>query len=500
MTYLLAISSLLSRLLGVYRNHALAAMFGASAVSDAYFAAFQVPDTIYLLLVFGAVSASFVPLYLKLNKENPQEAQDFVSSVMNGFLLAVALLCLVVFVIADHFVSWLYPLFPAEVQQQTTELLRIMLLSPLFFTCSSIFAGLQNAARTFWGFALAPILYNAGIISGIVLLAPHFGIYGVAYGVVLGSMAHAGIQFIPALKLGFAWKPVLHWSESFKVLIKTAIPRILSMAGFQVNFFIEGIIATTLLAGNLTVLRYAQDIQSFPIGIIGVSVAISSFSLLSNMVIDGKLKQLSRYIYNKLEHLLLVMIPAATGLFVLREPVVQLVLKSGIFGAEAASTAALTVAYLCIGIVAAALTPFVNRVFFSFHDTIRPFVVMAFTVVINGFLAYNLASRMGVSGIGLSSALTSTFSLVVLLILLKTSYLKGQKFFPLKSSLISGVGAFVMAIILLEIAKAFTYSGFTVILLSQMIMMAALGVIIYFAVLFLFFRRRLFHLVATFGE
>ena len=500
MTLLLAISSFLSRLLGVYRNHALANLFGASGVSDAYFAAFQIPDTLYRLLVFGAISASFVPLYLALYRQDDRQAQAFVSSVMNGFLLFMFLVAGSIFLFADFFVGLLYPSMELVTQQQTAELMRIMLISPLFFTCSSVFAGMQNAFRTFWGFALAPIVYNAGIIFGILVLAPRMGINGVAYGVVLGAILHAGVQLVPAVRLGFSWRPIFEWSAAFKKLILTAIPRVLSMASFQVNFLIEGIIATGLVAGNLTVLRYAQDIQSFPIGIIGVSIAISSFSILSHMVIDQETEKLSLYIRDKLDHVLLLIIPAAFGLYVLREPIVTFILEGGVFDAAAVELTATTLAYLCIGLVAAAVTPFITRIFFAFHDTVWPFVVMLVTVVANTILAIVLSKTMGVAGIGLSSALTSTGSLIALMLILRWKYVKDARFFPLSSTILFVFAGVVMTWVLNTLMQYFSYADQAFALLWQIILMTLLGVAIYLAVVYLFLRKKLIHLLATIGK
>lgn len=500
MTFLLALSSLLSRLLGVYRNHALADAFGATELSDAYFAAFQVPDTLYRLLVFGAISASFVPLFLSLNKKDPQKAQEFVSSVMNGFLMFIILISVIVFLLAGPFIELLYPAFTPENQAHTVSLLRIMLLSPIFFTCSSLFAGLQNAFRSFWGYALAPIVYNVGIIFGITYLAPTYGINGVAYGVVIGAFLHALVQFFPAIKLGFSWRPTFHWTPEFKKLIVTAIPRILSMASFQVNFFIEGVIATLLFAGNLTVLRYAQDIQSFPIGIIGVSIAVSSFSVLSHFVIDEEHLKLSAYLRDKLEHLFLLMIPAAFGLYVLRVPIIKLILEGGVFNAEAVLLTSSTLAYLCIGLIAAAVMPLITRVFFAFHDTVRPFLVMLVTVLANTALAWYLSQAMGVAGIGLSSSITSTLSVIILTWVLTKKYLKGHSFIPVKNTAVFILASGVMSFSLLEISKTFSYAEGTLMLIGQIILMTSLGASIYAAIVFVFMRNKLFELVKTLGK
>lgn len=495
MTLLLAISSLLSRLIGVYRNHELANVFGASGISDAYFAAFQIPDTIYRFFIFGAISASFVPLFLSLRKKKSDEAWAFVSSVLNGFLILIFIIAVLVFIFATDCIRILYPGFSSDLQATTTTLLRIMMVSPILFTFSSVFSGIENAFRSFWGFALAPILYNVGILFGIFVLAPGMGIYGVAYGVVIGAFLHAFIQFIPVVRLGFVWKPLFVWSESFKKLLITSVPRILSMASFQINFFIEGVIATTLALGNLTILRYAQDIQSFPIGIIGISMAISSFSILANFVIDEKIPELAAYMKDKLDHLFLLIIPAAFGLWVLRIPIIKLVLQGGVYDQAAVALTANTLSYLCIGLVAAAVVPMLTRIFFAFHDTFWPFVISVATVIVNTLLALYLSQNTGIAGVGLASSLSVTLSLVVLMAVLKWKYFKTTKFFSFGNFCVFLIASGVMSYSLNTVMSTIVLSDSVFVLFIQIISLTLAGMIIYAAVAFIFLKKRLFKMV-----
>lgn len=500
LTLLLAISSLLSRLIGVYRNHELANLFGASGISDAYFAAFQIPDTLYRLLVFGAISASFVPLFLSLKKKNEEEAWGFVSSVLNGFLLCVFAASALIFFFAPQCIRLLYPDFTPELQETTTHLLRIMMVSPLLFTFSSVFSGIENAFRNLWGFALAPIVYNAGILFGIYFLAPEMGIYGVAYGVVIGAFLHAFIQFIPAIRLGFKWRPIFVWSEAFKKLLITSVPRVMSMAGFQINFFIEGIIATTLALGNLTVLRYAQDIQSFPIGIIGISMAISSFSILSHFVIDEKIPELAQYTRDKIDHVFFLIIPAAFGLWVLREPIISLVLQGGVFDQSAVLMTAQTLSFLCIGLVAAAVTPLITRIFFAFHDTFWPFLITVFTVVVNTGFALFFSRTMGVAGVGLASSVSSTLSLIAFMAVLKWKYFPKASFFSLKHFSFFVIASGAMAALLMPLLSQVSISDHWAALLGQIFFFTAMGMVIYAAITFLFFGRKWVPMVRTLGK
>src|SRR5690606_318633 len=156
---------------------------------------------------------------------------------------------------------------------------------------------------------------------------------------------------------------------------------------------------TTIALGNLTVLRYAQDIQSFPIGIIGISMAISSFSILSHYVIDEKIPEMGEYTRQKMDHLFFLIIPAAVGLWVLRVPIIEFVLQGGVFDQAAVMLTADTLTYLCIGLVAASVTPLLIRIFFAFHNTFWPFVITCCTVVINTILALYFSKTMGIVGV-----------------------------------------------------------------------------------------------------
>jgi putative peptidoglycan lipid II flippase len=500
-TLLLAISSFLSRLLGVYRNHELASLFGATPLSDAYFAAFQIPDTLYRLLVFGAISASFVPLFLTLRKKEDEShdpelrSWQFVSSILNGFLLVMLILCFFAFIFSNELVEFLYPSFSNSLQQTTTQLLRIMLLSPIFFTFSSLFSGIQNAFRSFWGFAFAPIVYNLGILFGIFVLSPSFGIHGVAYGVVIGAFLHAAVQGIPCIKLGFNWHPVLIWDKWFKQLIITGIPRILTLAGFQLNFFIEGLIASSLSIGSLTVLRYAQDIQSFPIGIIGVSVALTSFSILTHFVIDGKPAELAQHIEEKISHILFLTIPCAFGLFALRIPIVSLILKGGIFDAHAVQMTSSVLGYLCIGLVAAALYPLIARVFFAFHDTIRPLFITIIMVIFNTFLALFFSQTIGISGVGLASAISTTLALVIAIALLRNRYLSHAPCVPFSSIFLYSTSGGFMYFILSQLISSINFPHDIVLLLLQLIVFIVFGAFVYALCIYLFLRKKMFSLL-----
>lgn len=500
MTFLLAFSSLLSRILGFLRNSLLAHVFGAGVHSDAYFAAFQIPDTMYRLLVAGAISASFVPLFLLIKKTDEKKAWEFTSSVLNSFLLIIGSLSVLLFFFARELTHLLYPSFSPEILSETTSLLRIVILSPILFTFSSVLSGIQNAFRTFLGFAIAPIVYNLGIIFGIVFLAPRMGIQGVAVGVVIGCFLHVLVQWIPAIRLGFRWNLTLKLTPVLKKFFWTMLPRVFSMASLQLIYFIEGIIATALAAGDLSMLRFAEDIQFFPIGIVGLSMAISSFSVMSHLAIDKKHEELSVYVRDKLDHLLMILIPCAFGIFLLRVPLVTLALKGGQFEEAQVTETAKVLGVLSLDIVATAMIPLLSRVFFSFHDTALTFVVTLSTVLLNTLLAVVLSHTYGIMGIAFAGAFAATAAVVIFLILMRLKYFKDFSFFSLPHFFVFTLASAGMSLALSHLLSLFSFSDHWITLFAQVAGVTLIGATVYGVLLFLFLGKKTFTLLSRIGE
>jgi len=206
---LLGISNLLSRILGLVRDHLLGTTFGALSGSglfdlDTYYAAFRLPDFLFNLLIYGTLSAAFVPIFVQyLKKDKIEEAWKFASSVMNIAIVLIFAVCAVVFIFAPWIVPVFVPGFGDERLALTIQLTRIILISPIFFTVSAVFQSIQNSFKTFFFYALAPLVYNLSIIGGIIFLSPRYGVIGVAWGVVAGSALHALVQVPSMIKNKF---------------------------------------------------------------------------------------------------------------------------------------------------------------------------------------------------------------------------------------------------------------------------------------------------------
>ncbi|PIS41861.1 MAG: murein biosynthesis integral membrane protein MurJ, partial [Candidatus Kerfeldbacteria bacterium CG08_land_8_20_14_0_20_42_7] len=199
---IIAATSILSRFLGLLRDRLLASTFGGGGALDSYFAAFKVPDLIFNVLVLGALSSSFIPVFIGYIKKNDPSSRDeawrVANSILNLLLIVLIVLGILFFIFVPQIIPLIAPGFPAEKQNITIQLSRVMLVAIVFFGISNVVSGILNALKRFTSFALAPVLYNLGIIFGIVALTPRYGLMGLAYGVVLGAFLHLAIQ-IPSV-------------------------------------------------------------------------------------------------------------------------------------------------------------------------------------------------------------------------------------------------------------------------------------------------------------
>ncbi len=492
MTYLLAISSFVSRLLGIIRNNRFADLFGATDLSDAYFAAFQIPDLIYSIIVYGALSAAFVPLFVEhIHTAKTSGGQktlwDFTSSVLSLLVCFIALCAIVLFFASPYLIPVLYPGFDPETQQVTVNLMRIMLLSPIFFGFSSVFSGIQTAFGNFLFYSLAPVIYNLSIIFGIVYLAPIYGIYGVAYGVVIGAFLHALIQVPAMIRVGFRLSPSFSWFRSdIRKLISLSIPRVLGLALLQANYLVEGFIASLGLVGGLSVLRYAQDLQSFPVGIVGLSVAVGSFSVLSSLALkNDDLKMFFDTLSRKIDNVLFLIIPSSVGLFLLREPIVRLILHSGAFTERDSFVTANTLGILCVSLFAASLIPLLSRAFYAVKDTKSPLFFSIAAIAVNATLGLLLTPHYGVYGLAMANAISSILNIALLLLSLRIRVPKARFAFPISSFLKTLFASAVMGAAVYLLQRIVSLPSSFMALLGLTLIFAGAGAAVYFGISFL---------------
>lgn len=374
-----------SRFLGVFRDRILASQFGAGDVLDVYYAAFRLPDFVYNLLILGAVSAGLIPVFSSLlAKHKEDEAWKLINSILNLLSIGLVVICVTMFIFAPQLMKLITPGFSPEKMEQVINLSRIMFLSPLLLGLSAIFSSILQSFKKFFAFSLAPIFYNIGIIIGALFFVRWWGIYGLAWGVVLGSILHLVIQLTPIFSVGYKYSPGLNWRNKNVWLVgKLMIPRTITLVLSQINFLIITIVASTLAAGSLAVFNLANNLQSFPLGIFGVSLAVAALPVLSALAAQNKMDELVRTISTTLRQTLFFIIPISVLLFVLRAQVVRVILGSGSFNWYDTRLTAAALAIFCLSLFAQGAFPLLIRGYYALHNTKTPFLISLFSMVLN---------------------------------------------------------------------------------------------------------------------
>jgi len=374
--FLLAVSGLISRLLGLFRDRLLAGRFGAGQELDIYFAAFRIPDFVYGVVIVGGITAAFLPVFSEYFEKSPKIAVELTNNVLNCFLILLILVCGFLAIFTPFIIDFIAPGFSAQSKVLTVTLTRIMFLSPIFFGLSSIFSGILQYFNRFLTYAIAPILYNLGIIFGILFLVPIFGVFGLAYGVILGSFLHLLVQ-IPAAKIsGFKYRAVFNFHyPGLKKIFKLMIPRTIATAATNLNLIIITAIASTLTVGSITIFNFSNNLQYVPVGLIGIPFAISSFPVLSRNWANGKKEKFFKNLSSTIGQTLYFIIPISFLIFLLRAQIVRLILGTGQFGWWETRLTAASLGLFCFGIFANSLVPLVSRAFFAVHDTKTPALI-----------------------------------------------------------------------------------------------------------------------------
>ncbi|MFH0951667.1 MAG: murein biosynthesis integral membrane protein MurJ [Patescibacteria group bacterium] len=422
---IISVAMVISKLLGLIRDRLLFSTFGAGNETDIYFAAFKLPDLIFNILVLGALSAAFIPIFIQYrDKENGSgEHWQIAVTVMNLVVGAMIILGVLAFIAAPWLVDWIAPGFDGAKQAETIVLTRIMLIAIIFFGISNVFSGILNAYRRFVAYSIAPILYNVGIIIGITVMYHWLGLAGLAWGVVLGAFLHMLIQLPGTLKAGYRHRWLVNWRLSgVKRIGKLFIPRMMGLAVNQVNFLVITIIATTLVAGSLSIFNAANNLQSFPISVFGVSLAIAAFPLMSQAFADRDNEKFVIQFSVAFRRVLFLIIPTSVFILLLRAQIVRVVLGAGAFDWEDTYLTAQALGYFSLSLFAQSLIPTLSRSFYALQNTLTPVKVSALSVGLNVVLSLVLVKYYGVIGLALAFSVASIVNMLLLLVLLRRRF------------------------------------------------------------------------------
>ncbi len=409
------------RVLGMVREIVIAARFGTGETYDAYIAAFRIPDLLFVIVMSGAFGSAFIPVFGGfLARGDEERAWRLANALLTWTVVILLTVAQLILVFAEPLIAGLIaPELSPDARDLAVDLTRLLLLSPLLLGLGAAAKGMLEAQDMFTLSAVAPIIYNVGIILGALLLSPTIGIYGLAVGVIVGAAGHAGIQFGWLLRHGLAIRPTLSLRiEGLREVTRLVGPRLAGQFVGQANLIVMTNFASRAGDGAISSLSYGQHLVMLPHGILALSLSTVIFPRMARQFELGELGLVRNTLLQALRPLIFLTIPAAVVLFTLRESVVQIVLQYGSFTAESTGMVVDTIAWFSLGLLARSIIEPLTRTFYAMHDTRTPLLVSSVAVGINIGLSWVLLDQMGFPGLALSLSISSTVRMLVLLILL----------------------------------------------------------------------------------
>ena len=409
---IIGVSYFFSAVLGLIRDRLLVGHFGAGLELDVYFAAFRIPDFVYNILILGGLIVAFLPLFAEYFSKNKNEVWQMTNYILNAFLIFILAISFILFLLTPWFIKWLFPGFGPAHYKLAVPLIRLLFLSPIFFGISNLLSGILQYFQRFFIYSLTPILYNLGIIFGILFLTPHFGIFGVGLGVVFGAFLHMAIQIPTARNCGLSYKFLLDFKyPAIKRIFKLMVPRVFGVAAQQINLIIITAIASTISAGSIVIFSISNNFQGLPVGVIGASFAVAIFPTLSRFFAENRKKEFLENFSSIFRQILVFVIPISILTFLLRDQIVGIIYLTGKFGLDDAKLASACLGIFAFSIFAQSLIPLLTRAFFSLQDTKTPTLITLAVVLINIILSFSFVWLLRTPNI-FSNFLTEFFSLL----------------------------------------------------------------------------------------
>jgi putative peptidoglycan lipid II flippase len=461
-TVLLMVTFGIAKVISLVQVVIIAKVFGLGAEWDAFVTANSIPELLVVLIGGGALGYAFIPVFGGLlAQQKRDEAWRLASHVMNTIFIVTGSLSVLVFLTAPWLIRHIIaPGFTAEQVTETAALMRILLLSTLLFSISGIFQGILHSHNHFLLPALAPILLDVGILFGVVFLVGPLGVYGIAWGAVLGAMMHMGIQIPGLFRYRMRWWAEAGWRDPrLHLVIRLMIPRLLGLAVVSFNLFlVPNNIASRLGEGAIGAFNWGWRLMQIPETLIGSAMGFVIFPTLAALSELGDSSGKRQAMNGALRFVLVATVPSAVGLIVLGRPLVGL-LERGAFDAAASNMVYSTLQFFALGLIVHSALEIVARSFYADKDTVTPLFVALVAAAINLALSLILSDLIGVGGLALSNSIAVAVEVSILVILLRRRW-QGIGEGALLGVLIrSAAASLVMALSILALGQVLTAVG-----------------------------------------
>ena len=369
--YLLGLFALLSQILGLFRDRMLASSFGTGEFLDIYYSSFRIPDFIFVSVASIVSLSVLIPFITEKMNRSEEETKKFIGSIFSFFSILIISTSFIAYFLIPYLIPFIFKGMQGSLHLPELILMtRILLISPILLGFSNFFAGITQVGKRFLIYALSPIFYNFGIIVGIIFFYPIYGIYGLAYGVILGAFMHLAIQlpFVSISNLFSFGVLKINWLE-IKNIVIISIPRTITLGMSQFSILILLGIASLMEKGSISVFNFAFNLQSVPLSIIGVSYSVAAFPMLSKLFIDGNKEKFLESIITGARHIIFWSVPVSVLFIVLRAQIVRVIYGAGHFDWSSTKLVAATLAIFSISVLAQSLILLFVRGYYATGNT-----------------------------------------------------------------------------------------------------------------------------------
>lgn len=430
---IIAAAVLLSRVLGLFKYRLLTDRFSVADIGI-FITAFRLPNTVFDLIVMGALTTAFIPIFTSfIVKDKLEDANRIASTVLNLSIIFFLILSLVFFVFTQNILEIIAPGLSSRELALAIPFTRIMLIGQtLPLILGNFLTGILQSHKRFLIPALAPVAYNVGIILGIVFLSPSLGLYGAVWGVVLGAFLFLLIQIPISLHLKFKYGLIIDLKhDGVREIGRLILPRTVGLAFTQLSYFANLAFTSLISTRAITIFSFGQQLAALPVGIFAITISQAALPTLSEeRDKDDALVAFKKTFLTSFHQILFLVCPAAAILIVLRIPVVRLVYGASKFDWTATVDTGRVLAFLGIGLIAESAINLLVRAFFALHDSKTPVIIGSISVIINVALSFAfifLLTSLGrpVWGLAAASAIADVLYALALVYLL---YRKVGKF------------------------------------------------------------------------
>lgn len=416
-TLLIAIA-LIGQILGFLRNRLISTNFTVvdPGSSDAFFVAFVIPDFFFYTIAAGALGVAFMPVLSdKIAQGNKQAVRDITNSLLNVVSVAMLGVGAIIFVCAKPFMQALAPDLPPEHLQEAITIMQLIALNPLFFAIGGIVTSLQQTYGRFFFYAVSSLFYNLAIIASVYIFKDSMGIVGLGVGALVGGILQLLVSLLGLAGLGYGYRPIIKWrSEDFRSVLRQLPPRSLDQGIDQVNSIVEVNRAQALGTGPVSYYNYATVLMNVPIMLLGNSIATAAFPRLTARLSQNRPDLFRKDFISILLAMMWLTAPVAIVGFFARGYLGRL-----IFG-DVAPEVALIFGYLTAALVARIIYAMFSRWFYAQKDTLTPLYVSIFTIALNIYLAFTLATKdsYSIAGLALAQSIAAVVEVAILMVIM----------------------------------------------------------------------------------